>query len=100
MIGTVGEQVLLRHCSLHMNGPKAMALVTLAWLAVGPVWLIVGADPLGRGASRLASAIGTSPLALAWPPIFFTDNLIARCIEPPSCWVRWRLNCPFPGVGS
>ncbi|MGU5791590.1 sodium:calcium antiporter [Aeromonas hydrophila] len=46
-------------------------MMTLVWLAIGLVCLVVGAESLVRGASRLATMMGISPLVVGLTIVAF-----------------------------
>jgi hypothetical protein len=78
LIGTIGKQVWWRHRSHAFGGPlgdgAGDTCIVRPWIG----FLTVGAEPLGCGASRLASAIDIAAavmaVALACLPVFFIGN--------------------------
>ena len=72
-------------------------MMTLVWLAVGLVCLVMGAESLVRGAARLATMMGISPLVVGLTIVAFGTSApelavsisLASRGRRGSPWVTW-----------
>jgi len=60
--------------------------MTFVWLVAGLVLLVVGADALAKGASRLAAAAGISPLVIGLTIVAFGTSAPEMAVSVGAAW--------------